>query len=379
MSEYQYYEFLAIDKPLTAKEQQAVREFSTRAQINSTSFTNEYQWGDFKGDPQKFLEKWFDAHLYLANWGTRQFMFRVPKELVDLSLAQTCCGGHAASLEMRGDMAIFDLAVEPDDGGNGDDEDGSGWMATLAPARAELLRGDLRILYLGWLLRVQSGELEDDDIEPFVPRGLASLSAPLRGLVDFLGIDDELISFAAEISEASAPQSAERDFAAWVTALPTAEKDALLLSSCDGSDPMVGVRLRRRFDAARPKTTEAVGHRTVRQLLDGAAKRTEEEQERKAKQAAKKRAREVSQAEVLRAKFLDELATREPQAWRTVAHLIGVKTPKAYDDALALLRDLHDLAAKLDRAAEFSSRVSAIRTDHANKSSFIKRLQKAGF
>ncbi|MFI6991817.1 hypothetical protein ACI2LC_09125 [Nonomuraea wenchangensis] len=42
MSEYQYYEFLAIDRPLTDKQQAEVRALSTRAHITATSFTNEY-------------------------------------------------------------------------------------------------------------------------------------------------------------------------------------------------------------------------------------------------------------------------------------------------------------------------------------------------
>jgi len=46
MSEYQYYEFLAIDRPLTNKQIDQVRAFSTRAQITSTHFVNEYHWGD---------------------------------------------------------------------------------------------------------------------------------------------------------------------------------------------------------------------------------------------------------------------------------------------------------------------------------------------
>jgi hypothetical protein len=45
MSEYQYYEFLAVDRPLTAAEQAEVRELSTRARITATSFTNEYHSG----------------------------------------------------------------------------------------------------------------------------------------------------------------------------------------------------------------------------------------------------------------------------------------------------------------------------------------------
>ena len=53
MSEYQYYEFLAVDRPLTAAEQAEVRQLSTRARITATSFTNEYHWGDFKGSPTR--------------------------------------------------------------------------------------------------------------------------------------------------------------------------------------------------------------------------------------------------------------------------------------------------------------------------------------
>ena len=39
MSEYQYYEFLAIDRPLSEQEQAELRELSTRARISATSFT----------------------------------------------------------------------------------------------------------------------------------------------------------------------------------------------------------------------------------------------------------------------------------------------------------------------------------------------------
>ena len=51
MSEYQYYEFQAIDRPLTEEEQREVRSVSTRAVITATRFTNHYEWGNFKGNP----------------------------------------------------------------------------------------------------------------------------------------------------------------------------------------------------------------------------------------------------------------------------------------------------------------------------------------
>jgi hypothetical protein len=48
MSEYQYYGFAAIDRPLSVEEQADLRVISTRAQITPTSFVNHYEWGDLK-------------------------------------------------------------------------------------------------------------------------------------------------------------------------------------------------------------------------------------------------------------------------------------------------------------------------------------------
>src|SRR5687767_14427914 len=83
MSEYQYYEFLAIDRPLDRAAQEALRSISSRARITATGFTNHYNWGDLGGDPRGFMEQWFDLHLYVANWGSRRLMMRVPQQLVD--------------------------------------------------------------------------------------------------------------------------------------------------------------------------------------------------------------------------------------------------------------------------------------------------------
>lgn len=42
MSEYQYYEFQAIDHALTPEEMDELRGYSTRAEITPTRFCNEY-------------------------------------------------------------------------------------------------------------------------------------------------------------------------------------------------------------------------------------------------------------------------------------------------------------------------------------------------
>jgi hypothetical protein len=79
MSEYQYYEFQAIDKRLTDKDKQEIKKLSSRVQPTDTTASFEYSYGDFRGDPYKVLLTYFDAMLYVANWGTHQLMFRFPK------------------------------------------------------------------------------------------------------------------------------------------------------------------------------------------------------------------------------------------------------------------------------------------------------------
>jgi hypothetical protein len=76
-------------------------------------------------------------------------------------------------------------------------EDGRGWMARLAPVRDELLRGDLRSLYIGWLADVGTGMVEDDELEPLRVSGLGQWTAAQQALVEFLEIDEDLLAGAA--------------------------------------------------------------------------------------------------------------------------------------------------------------------------------------
>ncbi len=183
MSEYQYYEFLAIDHPLDERQRAELRALSTRARITATSFVNEYHWGDFRGNPAALMERYFDAFLYLANWGTRRLMIRLPRGLLDLGVAERYCTGDAASAWAADGHVILSLSSEDEDEYW---EEGEGRLASIALVRSELAAGDLRLLYLAWLLSVQAEEVGDEEAEPPVPPGLRTLSAPLHAVADVL-------------------------------------------------------------------------------------------------------------------------------------------------------------------------------------------------
>jgi len=67
MSEYQYYEFQAIDRRLIAEEMAELRFFSARARITSTSFHQRLRAGCLQGNDDAWMDKYFDAFLYFAN------------------------------------------------------------------------------------------------------------------------------------------------------------------------------------------------------------------------------------------------------------------------------------------------------------------------
>lgn len=147
VSEYQYYEFLAVDRPLDDSQMNELRALSTRARITATSFVNTYEWGDFRGDPRTLMEKYFDAFFYIANWETHRLMIRLPARLLDLNTAQRYCVADVAAAWADDDHLILDLVSE-DDSGDWED-DGEGSLASIIPRawsldRATYVRSILR-------------------------------------------------------------------------------------------------------------------------------------------------------------------------------------------------------------------------------------------
>lgn len=162
MSEYRHYEFQALDRPLTESQMAELRRYSSRATITPTNFVNEYNWGNFKGDVHEWMEKHFDAFLYVANWGSHWLDLRVPTQLLDPETVSMYCTDEGLSCRVRGNFVIVSFASEDE---SGEWAEGEGWLASLTPLRADLMNGDLRCLYLGWLAAAQEGHFEDDEIE----------------------------------------------------------------------------------------------------------------------------------------------------------------------------------------------------------------------
>jgi len=378
VSEYQYYDFRALDRPLTRKEMAALRSISTRAAITATSFTNHYEWGDLKANPSKLLEKYFDAFVYVANWGTHEFYIRLPQGSVDYRLLKAMVTGESLRVRKTATSVIVEFGFESEWDG---EDDGTGWMASLMPLRSDLLRGDLRCLYLGWLRCAQDGELDEDKLEPPVPAGLEELSGPLHALIEFLKIDEDLVEVAAQASKPLAAGPSRRELSAWIRGLPEKDKNELLITAAVDQAERWRNDLARRFRRTNlQQTSDALAaneRRKAGDLLAAAQTRAKERarllNEQRTAEAAKRRAEDLAN----RARYLDQLGRRQPEIWKQVAAHVQTRQPKDYDRAVSLLTDLHDLAVCRGQTAGFQAALEKIRQVHAAKDGFLRRLAKA--
>src|SRR5882724_8016595 len=143
MSEYQRYEFMTCDSPLTSQQLAAVNNLSSHIKASATHAMVEYSYGSFKHNPIKVLHQFFDGFLYWANWGSPQLAFRFPHGALPANLIDGYDLYDFATFTQHSDFDILDIQF-------GDMEGPGGWveynLTSLVAMREELLDGDLRSL-----------------------------------------------------------------------------------------------------------------------------------------------------------------------------------------------------------------------------------------
>ncbi|MGG6270016.1 hypothetical protein ACQ4M3_31985 [Leptolyngbya sp. AN03gr2] len=367
MSEYQYYEFQAIDRPLTAAERSQIQKLSSRVNLTSTRASFVYNYSDFPGDPKKVLTQYFDVMFYVANWGSWQLIWRFPKSLIDPVVFQPYCIPHVISVSTTSKWVILDIDINDE---AGDWVDGEGWLSQLMPLRSTLLQGDMRLLYLAWLRATNSVEidLEDDPIEPPVPSNLHKLSAPLQAFIELVGLDPDLVTAAAQASSTQ-KSAAEPPLETWISSLSAAEQREFLIKFArqePHTDLQFIQRLKELAKSSSSGQTAPVGQRRLSELTKIAVKLRSQREQKERDAAHKKRLKE-----------LEILAPKEAEMWKKVWELVALKRVKPYDDAIKLLIDLRDLADYQGRSTEFTQQVQQLWAEYANLTGFTSRLKQA--
>ena len=379
MSEYQYYEFLAIDRPLNEDEMAELRALSTRATITPVSFTNEYNWGDFKGNPDKLMQRYFDAHVYVANWMTAIFMVRLPMQALTRETAKATAVSYLLDIKPTKTHWIITWSLEESE--NYDRfgmDDGRGWMARLAPVRDELLRGDLRSLYIGWLSAVAGEMKDDDDVEPLCVSGLENLTASQQALAEFLEVDPDLLA-GAGMGSPAAPRTevSRREMEKWIDGLPREEVNSILKQLLEGKGQQAERSIKNRFASWRrglqTGDTDAP-RRKVGELRQNAEKARLIRME---KQKQDRKQREIKRREKRKA-YLKNLSSDFPKAWASVKEPVKRGSGRGYDEACRILVDIAEAYALYATKNKFQRELEKFMAGHLRRKALIQRLVKAG-
>jgi hypothetical protein len=305
-------------------------------------------------------------------------MIRFPRKAVDVQAVAAYCVDNYLTFRTKGRYGIVGFFHEEE---GGDWVTGEGWLAALIPLRNDILSGDMRSLYLGWLAYAANGNAGETTLEPPLPPGLGDLSEAHRALAAFLSIDDVLVEAAALRSTTLRPSVTMTHLRTWLRSLPASKKDSILLKLMQDEPPQkIQAKLLREFrEQAGPRAqSRSDDRRTVAEILHEArriAHRKKRESAERAKRQQEQRKRRKEQA---RRKRLDKLATRQAAAWRDVENHIASVQPKNYAEAVRLLQDLQALAVRQKKLKRFEKRLRDLRDRHDRKRTFIARLDQAG-
>jgi hypothetical protein len=233
MSGYQSYEFQAIDRPLTPEEQKYVHSLSSRVKVTATNAQFVYNYGDFRSDPEALVDRCFDLYVHVSSYGVRQLIIRLPKGLVNPKIFAPYLVDYMISIEVTQKSILLNINVSHEDYARWLDE--KSYLEGLLPLREELLKRDLRLLYLAWLaagFAVDAMMGSEELVEPPVPANLKTLSPGLLAFADLFEIDEDLIAAAA--IESPVTQVEDEPIADWIAALPEADRNAYLLRVVQG-------------------------------------------------------------------------------------------------------------------------------------------------
>jgi hypothetical protein len=376
MSEYQRYEFMTSDRPLTRAQLDAVNALSSHIEASSTHALIEYHWGDFKHDPLKVLYQFFDGFLYWANWGAPELAFRFPHGTLPVDLLDGYDLDDFVTFTRYPDYDILDIHF-------GEMEGPDEWidyeLGSLIAIRDELMEGDLRALYIVWLASQPMSEGYDEDEEeneddeisaPPVPPAFGTLTEAQQALAELLQVPQELLVAAARHSNAAVP-STGNDVAAWVTLLPPDRQYDYLVRLARNEPGLSRLLVKELRELGQDKTraTLPTGERVPYATLLAESKAIKAQLEREMRE----------REQVARQRHLQDIHDQQDDYWHQVDQAVTRGTGTGYDEAVRLLIELREVADQFKETQEFQERFRAWARPHLRRPALVKRLQDRKF
>ncbi len=374
MSEYQYDEFVAVDGPISDEGLRYARGCSSRAEVSRFRWHNVYHFGDFHGKEETLLKD-YDAHFYIANWGTVRLGLAFPEGSLPREAIQPYLRGgkryeDTLTLQEIGKRWIVWWERNEEDGWEW--TEGAGVIDQLIGVREELLRGDYRALFLGWLADFNPDEWANPKdktvLLPPIPGGLDRLSPAQAALIEQFPVDRDALAVAASFSQPSTLEPIP--IATTIQRLPVTEMQTLLERVAGGEGLRVMSELNRLTNPA-----PAVG--VVPALsCAGFAVKVAEARESRRKQAAKAEAARRKREADARRQRLASVMERADTIWAALDPLMDQKVTAAYDQVAAQLQELRDAHEQAGEGMRFRQKLTVFRERYARRPAMMRRIEK---
>ncbi|NOQ14664.1 MAG: hypothetical protein GQ583_09350 [Methyloprofundus sp.] len=370
MSEYQYYEFKAIDNALNENQKAELHQLSSRAEVSSHHASFVYHYGDFRGNVEQLMQSSFDAMVYLSNWGNKRLMFRLPCDLVDTCEWRDFFISEAIEKTLCSDKQNFILDFNFQDEDSDSWTEGEGWLDDLCELRNDIIGGDFRVLYLAWLKACQLLPYWDDGAdkiyEPLVPAGLNDLNPALKQFILYVELDEQLVNAAAQKSPNLTVKI--RDTKSLIAQLSPQEQQQFLVKLSNNEANLSAAlnhRLNKLNQSEPAITSTKIAPRTYQELTEIAEDLTLRAEKKQQEKIKKDRENE-----------LKSLLGQQEMMWRAVDDFIEQKNSSAYNKALKHLITLHELAAFEKKGTEFNQRILKLKETYSRRRGLLERLNR---
>lgn len=384
MSEYQYYEFRSIEQQLTPQQKTELREISSRAQITSSAFVNEYNYGDLKAEAIDLMAEYFDLGFYIANWGQAQLYIKLPQGLVSEHILRQFEWDDVIEHEIRNNQIIITLSMPENEEYFGYIDEADEYLDQLSDIREELINGDYRSLQIVWfaLLSIY-GTDEFEEIPVFkqgdINSNLHQLTLAQQALADLFLVKPQWLTLMRQ----RAPEHAqvktnnteiETNKQNWIAQLPKSEKDKVLLMLLEGKSTQAQHQLQNQYKQNKRQAEPQVLKLSMTELLQSyqtASKTYAQEQNQLAQQQA-------LIAQQKRNDYLNQVYKNAFRYWNLATFHADKKIARSYDEATRLFNDLHDAYQLNNKQAKYQIKFAEFISASSNKPSLMKRLKQRG-
>jgi hypothetical protein len=185
MSEYQYYEFCQLGKPLSQEARKEMSSLSSRAQVGTHGASYVYNFGDFRGNPKKLLLKYFDVFLYISNFGILRLIFKYSTEAVNLTALKLYCLKNVIECEQVDENVVLTVELNNEEGLGW--TEGEGLLSEFLPFYDEIKKGNYHFLELILAIHQHLSGRDNDSFKVKLKK-MAPLSKAQKLLIENIGV-----------------------------------------------------------------------------------------------------------------------------------------------------------------------------------------------